>query len=154
MILLACVADPFCWVADILANHSRGEIFAWGGDGKDWYRDGEHDDQWCNDNTLPASYALQAHTAPLGLVFYDGRGRYAFPPEYYNQIFIAQHGSWNSDSPRGYKVTRLGTDEHGEALASTSRDFFAFKGPGAWWTTAPNTTGPIRPVEVRGGASG
>ena len=67
---------------------------------------------------------------------------------------MAQHGSWNSDVQRGYKVTRIGTDEHGEALASTSRDFFAFKGPGAWWTTAPGTIGPIRPVEVRVGPEG
>ena len=145
---------PFCWAADILTNYSNGDIFAWGGDGKDWYRDGEHTDQWCRDNTLPPSYALEAHTAPLGLVFYDGRGRYAFPPEYYNQLFVAEHGSWNSDRPRGYKVARIGTDEHGETLASTSRDFFAFKGPGAWWTTAANTTGPIRPVEVRVGPEG
>ena len=148
------LTDPFCWAADILANHSNGEIFAWGGDGKDWYKDGEHDDQWCRDQTLPPSYALQAHTAPLGLVFYDGRGRYAFPPEYYNQLFVAEHGSWNSQVPRGYKVVRIGTDEHGEALASTSRDFFAFKGPGAWWTTAANSSGPIRPVEVRVGPEG
>ena len=145
---MICSADPFCWAADILANHSNGDIFAWGGDGKDWYRDGEHTDQWCRDNTIPASYALQAHTAPLGLTFYDGRGRYAFPPEYYNQIIVAEHGSWNSDSPRGYKLARIGTDEHGEALASTSRDFFAYKGPGAAWPQQ------VRPVEVRVGPEG
>ena len=144
------LADPFCWAADILANHSNGQIFAWGGDGKNWYRDGEHSDAWCRENTIPPSYALQAHTAPLGLVFYDGRGRYAFPPEYYNQIFVAEHGSWNSDSPRGYKVARIGTDERGEALASTSRDFFAYKGPGAPW---PGQN-PVRPVEVRVGPEG
>ena len=66
---------PYCWAVDVLVNHSRGEIFAWGGDGKDFYRDGTHDDQWCKQYTLPATYAMQAHTAPLGVAFYDGKGK-------------------------------------------------------------------------------
>jgi hypothetical protein len=28
-----------------------------------------------------------------------------FPPEYKNQIFIAEHGSWNRSAPIGYRVT-------------------------------------------------
>ena len=66
---------PFCWVVDVLANHSRGEVFAWGGDGKDFYLDGTHTDDWCRQNTIRPAYAVQAHTAPLGLAFYDGRGK-------------------------------------------------------------------------------
>jgi glucose/arabinose dehydrogenase len=47
---------------------------------------------------------FQAHSAPLGLVFYDGR---QFPPDYRDNAFVALHGSWNSSHPTGYKVVRV-----------------------------------------------
>lgn len=47
---------------------------------------------------------MQAHSAPLGLTFYDGD---LFPPEYRGDLFIAFHGSWNRSVPTGYKVVRL-----------------------------------------------
>ena len=47
---------------------------------------------------------LAAHSAPLGLVFYDGR---QFPPEYRGSAFIALHGSWNARRPTGYVVVRV-----------------------------------------------
>jgi glucose/arabinose dehydrogenase len=28
-----------------------------------------------------------------------------FPPEYRNQIFIAEHGSWNRSEPVGYRIS-------------------------------------------------
>jgi glucose/arabinose dehydrogenase len=28
-----------------------------------------------------------------------------FPAEYHEQIFIAEHGSWNRSSPIGYRIT-------------------------------------------------
>lgn len=46
-------------------------------------------------------YALGSHTAPLGLVFYDGK---QFPAEYVGGAFIGQHGSWNRKPHSGYKV--------------------------------------------------
>lgn len=46
-------------------------------------------------------YALGAHTASLGLAFYDGT---AFPERYRSGAFIGQHGSWNRAEPSGYKV--------------------------------------------------
>jgi glucose/arabinose dehydrogenase len=46
-------------------------------------------------------YALGAHTASLGLVFYEDA---AFPPRYRGGAFIAQHGSWNRTRAAGYKV--------------------------------------------------
>lgn len=42
-----------------------------------------------------------AHVAPLGMRFYTGR---MFPAAYRNQIFIAEHGSWNRSSPIGYRI--------------------------------------------------
>lgn len=47
---------------------------------------------------------MQAHSAPLGLVFYTGD---AFPPDYQDDLFIAFHGSWNRSVLTGYKVVRL-----------------------------------------------
>jgi glucose/arabinose dehydrogenase len=34
-----------------------------------------------------------------------------FPAEYQNQILIAEHGSWNSSTPVGYRITRVQLNE-------------------------------------------
>ncbi len=47
---------------------------------------------------------FQAHSAPLGLAFYEGR---MFPPDYRGDAFVALHGSWNSGQPTGYKIVRV-----------------------------------------------
>ncbi len=47
---------------------------------------------------------FHAHSAPLGLVFYEGG---QFPAEYKGDAFVALHGSWNSGAPTGYKVVRV-----------------------------------------------
>jgi glucose/arabinose dehydrogenase len=46
-------------------------------------------------------YALGAHTASLGLVFYRGS---LLPRTYAGGAFIGQHGSWNREPRSGYKV--------------------------------------------------
>jgi glucose/arabinose dehydrogenase len=50
---------------------------------------------------LAPDYALGAHTASLGLMFYTYDG---FPEHYQNGAFIGQHGSWNRSERVGYKV--------------------------------------------------
>jgi glucose/arabinose dehydrogenase len=62
----------------------------------------------CSEYT-PVAQPLGAHVASLGMRFYTGT---MFPAEYRNQIFIAEHGSWNRSSPSGYRVTlvRIGKD--------------------------------------------
>ncbi len=50
---------------------------------------------------------MQAHSAPLGLVFYDGN---QFPESYRGDLFVAFHGSWNRSVPTGYKVVRIPMD--------------------------------------------
>jgi glucose/arabinose dehydrogenase len=49
----------------------------------------------------PPVLKLGAHVAALGMRFYTGD---QFPAVYKNQIFIAQHGSWNSSVPVGYRI--------------------------------------------------
>jgi glucose/arabinose dehydrogenase len=51
--------------------------------------------------TTPPAIELGPHVAALGMRFYRGS---AFPAEYRNQIFIAEHGSWNRSEPIGYRV--------------------------------------------------
>ncbi|MEW6442225.1 MAG: PQQ-dependent sugar dehydrogenase [bacterium] len=51
---------------------------------------------------VPPAIELGPHVAALGMRFYSGR---QFPEEYRNQIFIAEHGSWNRSEPIGYRVT-------------------------------------------------
>ena len=57
----------------------------------------------CSQFTPPAM-KLGPHVAALGMRFYTGS---MFPAEYKNQIFIAEHGSWNRSVPIGYRVTRV-----------------------------------------------
>jgi glucose/arabinose dehydrogenase len=40
----------------------------------------------------------------LGLRFYQGN---AFPQKYQNQLFVAQHGSWNRTKPDGYRIALI-----------------------------------------------
>jgi glucose/arabinose dehydrogenase len=47
---------------------------------------------------------FQAHSAPLGLRFYDGDG---FPQTVRGDLFVALHGSWNRSTPVGYKIIRV-----------------------------------------------
>jgi glucose/arabinose dehydrogenase len=50
---------------------------------------------------IAPDYALGAHTACLGLAFYESD---ALPARYAGGAFIGQHGSWNRRPPSGYKV--------------------------------------------------
>lgn len=54
----------------------------------------------CEEFTPPAM-ELGPHVAALGMRFYSGT---QFPTRYRNQIFIAEHGSWNRSTSIGYRV--------------------------------------------------
>jgi glucose/arabinose dehydrogenase len=51
--------------------------------------------------TLKPDVPLGAHTASLGLAFYDQK---SFPEKYRGGAFVGQHGSWNRSELSGYKV--------------------------------------------------
>ncbi|WP_018619399.1 PQQ-dependent sugar dehydrogenase [Spirosoma luteum] len=59
--------------------------------------------QYLQKTTLPL-LTYQAHSAPLGMVFYTGT---KFPAEYRTDAFVTMRGSWNRSVPSGYKVVRL-----------------------------------------------
>ena len=46
-------------------------------------------------DTEPSLIDLQAHSAPIGLAFYE------------DDLLVAFHGSWNRQPPTGYKVVRI-----------------------------------------------
>ena len=52
----------------------------------------------------PPAVKLGPHVAALGMRFYTGN---QFPAEYRNNIFIAEHGSWNRSKKIGYRVARV-----------------------------------------------
>ena len=63
---------------------------------------------------VPPARKLGPHVASLGMRFYTGM---QFPAAFRNQIFIAEHGSWNRSQKIGYRVTLVRLDESGKAIA-------------------------------------
>jgi glucose/arabinose dehydrogenase len=64
---------------------------------------------------VPPDLKLGPHVASLGMRFYTGN---MFPPEYKNNIFIAEHGSWNRTQKSGYNVTRVELGPAGNVVKS------------------------------------
>ena len=61
----------------------------------------------------PPVLKLGAHVASLGMRFYTGS---MFPAAYRNNIFIAEHGSWNRSKKVGYRVMRVVTNPDGSGI--------------------------------------
>lgn len=93
-------------VPDYITRVREGAFYGW-----PWYYIGNHEDPHHSGQrpdlkgkvTVP-DVLLQAHSASLGLTFYDGK---AFPAEYSGDGFAAEHGSWNRSKRTGYKVIRV-----------------------------------------------
>ncbi len=91
---------------DYATRVSDGAFYGW-----PWYYIGAHEDprhrgqraDLVSSVTAP-DVLFQAHSAPLGIVFYEGD---QFPAEYRGDAFVALHGSWNRAKRTGYKVVRL-----------------------------------------------
>ena len=83
-----------------------------------WYYIGSNEDPRHKDArpdlkgkvTVP-DVLMQAHSAPLQIVFYEGND---FPASYKGSAFVALHGSWNRADRTGYKVVRLLFDNAGK----------------------------------------
>lgn len=105
------------------------------------------------DGVEAALAELQAHSAPLGLVFYpqefaesEASGSSPFPAEYWGDLFIAYHGSWNRSVPTGYKVVRLPLN--GSQPAGPIEDF------AAGWLDERDGSASGRPVGLAVGPDG
>ncbi len=64
--------------------------------------DPEYSSNRACDEFIPPAMSLGPHVAALGMRFYTGT---MFPKDYSNQIFIAEHGSWNRTIPIGYRLS-------------------------------------------------
>lgn len=90
----------------------------------------------CEDYTKPVQ-PLRAHVAALGLKFYTGG---MFPGEYKNQVFIAEHGSWNRSRKIGYRVSLVRIENN---TASAGYEPFA-----SGWLDEQSQQAWGRPVDV------
>jgi glucose/arabinose dehydrogenase len=90
----------------------------------------------CSDFTPPVD-KLGAHVAPLGLKFYTGS---MFPSQYKNQIFVAEHGSWNRSKKSGYNVSLVKLNNNNKVA---SHELFA-----SGWLDEASQKVWGRPVDV------
>jgi glucose/arabinose dehydrogenase len=79
-----------------------GWPFAYLGPHADPRRQGERPDLIAK--TLAPDVLFQAHSAVLGLLFYDGA---MFPADWKGDAIVAMHGSWNRSRRTGYKLVRV-----------------------------------------------
>lgn len=84
---------------------------------------------------IPSHIDLQAHSAPLGLAFAPEEG---WPQDFWYNLFVAYHGSWNRSKPTGYKIVRIKMDNKGNYLGV--EDFIT------GWLTKNGALG--RPVDI------
>jgi glucose/arabinose dehydrogenase len=93
-------------VPDYVTRVQENAFYGW-----PWFYIGDHQDprhageraDLKGKITIP-DVLLQAHSASLGMTFYDGNN---FPAEYRGDAFAAEHGSWNRSKRTGYKVIRI-----------------------------------------------
>jgi glucose/arabinose dehydrogenase len=78
-------------------------------------------------SVLEPKVQMQAHSAPLGLAFYNET---MFPPDYRNNIFVAFHGSWNRSVPTGYKIVRVKLDDNGQPVGGAQDFITGWLAPG------------------------
>lgn len=94
-------------VPDYITEIKDGGFYGW-----PWFYLGAHLDprhtgdphpELAGKVTIP-DVLVQAHSASLKLVFYEGD---QFPAEYKGDAFAAFHGSWNRSTSTGYEVVRV-----------------------------------------------
>lgn len=93
-------------VPDFLTRVEAGDFFGWPYAYIGSHLDpelGDLDPEHARRSKVP-DVLFEAHSAPIGLVFYDHDH---FPSEYHGDAFVALRGSWNASKPTGYKVVRV-----------------------------------------------
>jgi glucose/arabinose dehydrogenase len=93
-------------VPDYVTHVVRGGFYGW-----PWFyiggnRDPAHAAQHpeLKDKAIVPDVLIQAHSASLGMAFYDGK---MFPAGYSGDAFAAEHGSWNHSQGSGREVIRI-----------------------------------------------
>ena len=105
-------------VPDYISSIKEGGFYGW-----PWFYIGQHEDPRAKadfngkdketlprvagetiDKVIVPDVLIQAHSASLGLTFYDGT---QFPAEYRGDVFAAEHGSWNRTPISGREIVRV-----------------------------------------------
>ena len=101
-------------VPDYITHVEPGGFYGW-----PWWYTGAHQDPRhagkhpeLRDKVIVADVLLQPHNASLEMMFYEGK---QFPEEYRDDIFAAEHGSWNRAIRTGYEVIRVPMHHTGKA---------------------------------------
>ena len=149
---------PYCWREyDLPLGLGRGTAWAWPNAS---VLSMVYTDEECRSNFDTPVLALQAHSAPLGMTFYQYSsnrssscdGIIPFPETMHDYAFVAFHGSWNRETPTGYKVVYFPTTLDGTGvvggIATDPTDLLAHSGTSAQWTNG------LRPVDVTFDACG
>jgi glucose/arabinose dehydrogenase len=99
-------------VPDYVTSVKEHGFYGW-----PWFYIGQHDDPRAKlprpddktkESVIVPDVLVQAHSASLGLTFYDGT---QFPKEYRGDAFAAEHGSWNRAVKSGHEVIRVPLDK-------------------------------------------
>lgn len=93
-------------VPDYITHVQKGGFYGWPyyyiGGNPDPRLKGAHPE--LKNKVIVPDVLIQAHSASLGLTFYTGDN---FPAEYKNDLFAAEHGSWNRSIKAGHEVVRV-----------------------------------------------
>jgi glucose/arabinose dehydrogenase len=127
-------------VPDYVTDVRRGAFYGW-----PYAYIGPHEDpelrgrrpDLVKQTTVP-SLLIDAHSAALGVVFYNGN---MFPQQYRGAAFVALHGSWNRSRLTGYKI--ISVPFRGGHPAGGYDDFVA-----GWIVDAQRGTAWGRPVSL------
>jgi glucose/arabinose dehydrogenase len=101
-------------VPDYITHVQPGGFYGWPW----WYMGGQQDPRFpgkrpdLKDKVITPDVILQPHNASLQMTFYEGK---QFPAEYQDDIFAAEHGSWNRSPRAGYEVIRVPLHQTGHA---------------------------------------
>lgn len=69
----------------------------------------------------PSYIDIPAHSAPLGLAFVPEQG---WPKEYWHNLLVAYHGSWNRSERTGYKIVRYELNKEGRLIGKQTGENF------------------------------
>ena len=128
-------------VPDYFTHIQQNEFFGWpyayltpqNLDPRQTNRQGESNNPELASQTKTPDVLFQAHSAALGLQFYDGN---TFPDRYQNGAFAAFRGSWNRSAGTGYKIVFIPFDSEGRPTGNYEDFLTGFlidpSGPTTW----------------------
>jgi glucose/arabinose dehydrogenase len=130
-------------VPDYITHVQDGGFYGWPW----WYMGGHQDPRHkgkhpeLKDKVITPDVPLQPHNASLEITFYRGE---QFPGDYKNDLFAAEHGSWNKAIRTGYEVIRVPLHQS-ERASGEYQDFltgFVVDNDHVWGRPVGVTVGP------------